>query len=316
MEAPKTKKRFRICSTKIFLTYPQCPLTTTEARDQLLSKSALASATGHVIAREKHADGNHHLHCYIEAETPMSVSSATELDLTGADGTNYHGNYQTVRSRGRVLKYVTKESDYVTNLELTTTVENPWKRARELASEEGLSSALAHLEENPKTARDLCLNGDRIQKNLATLTTKRLKITFDLSTFGWNVPWDSTGTTLLLYGPTNCGKTSLAKALLPDALLTRHLDKLRDYSSGRYTGIILDDMTFGHIHDEAQIALIDRHEDTQVHVRYSVAEIPAGTPMIVTSNKHPAEVFKIENPAIKRRLTFVKVEGVGKYLVQ
>lgn len=315
MEAPA--KQFRLRSKKLFLTFPKCPLSLESAKEQLLSKSALVSVTGHVIAQEKHADDTLHLHVYLEAEEPLSVGSATALDLTGEDGTNYHGNYQSVRSRSRVLKYVTKDGQYLTNLgDLVPSTTNPWKRARELAASEGLAAAINFLEEEPKTSRDLCMNGDRILKNLSTLSTKRLKIIYDLSTFGWNVPWDSSGTTLLLYGATNLGKTALAKALLPEGLLIRHIDKLRDYSSGAYKGIIMDDMAFSHLHQEAQIALLDRGEDTQVHVRYSVAEIPAETPVIITTNRMPFEVFTIANGAIRRRLTIVLVQGVGKYTLE
>jgi len=308
-----TVKRFRLRSKKLFLTYPRCPLTMEEALTQL---SAVVSATGHVVAEEDHADGGKHLHVYLEAETPMAVDSASALDLKSGDGSTYHGNYQSVRSRSAVLKYVTKDGKFVTNLDVSPAASNPWKRAREIASSEGLAAALSSLEEEPKTARDLCMNGDRIAKNLASMSRKKLRIEHDLSTFGWTEPWDGRTHTLLIYGATNLGKTALAKALLPDGLLIRHLDKLRDYSSGQYTGIIFDDMAFGHLHREAQIAILDRGEDTQVHVRYAVAEIPAGTPVIVTTNRMPGGVFAMDDPAIARRLYVVHMKGVGQYFKQ
>lgn len=308
-----TAKPFRLRSKKLFLTYPRCPIAPEEALRQL---AAVVSATGHVVAEEDHADGGKHLHVYLEAELPMQVNGASVLDLVDGSGSTYHGNYQSVRSRSAVLKYVTKDGKYVTNLDVSPTGSNPWKRAREIAASEGLAAALSSLEEEPKTARDLCLNGDRIAKNLSSMGRKKLRIEHDLSTFGWTEPWDGKTHTLLIYGATNLGKTALAKALLPDALLIRHLDKLRDYASGLYTGIIFDDMAFGHLHREAQIAILDRGEDTQVHVRYSVAEIPAGTPCIVTTNRQPGGVFTTEDPAIARRLYVVHMKGVGQYFKQ
>lgn len=306
-------QRFRLRSKKLFLTYPQCTVDPSEALRQL---SAAVSATGHVIAREKHADGNSHLHVYLEADNPMEVNSSDALDLTDSTGTKYHGNYQSVRSRSAVLKYVTKDGEFITNLDLAPSSISPWKRARDAATNDGLSAAIAILEEDPKASRDLCINGDRILKNLASLQSKKLKITYDLSTFGWTEPWDGKTHTLLIYGGTNLGKTSLAKALLPDALLTRHLDKLREYDPVRYTGIILDDMSFSHLHREAQIALVDRHEDTQIHVRYSVAEIPAGTPVIITTNSQPGAILRMEDPAIARRVYVVHMKGIGQFFKQ
>lgn len=306
MQAPT----FRLRSKKLFLTYPKCTVDPSEAFRQL---SAIVSATGHVIAREKHADGTDHLHVYFEAEEPMQVYGADVLDLKGPNQETFHGNYQAVRSRSAVLKYVTKDGDFITNLDLAPSSISPWKRARDAATSDGLSAAIAILEEDPKASRDLCINGDRILKNLASLQSKKLKITYELSTFGWTEPWDGKTHTLLIYGPTNIGKTALAKALLPDALLTRHLDKLREYDPVRYTGIILDDMAFGHLHREAQIALVDRHEDTQIHVRYSVAEIPAGTPVIITSNRNPSGVLTWDDPAIARRVYCVYTTGIGQY---
>lgn len=321
MQAPEAPAaRFRLRSKKLFLTYPKCPISPTRALEILLAIPATASATGHVIATEKHADGTDHLHAYLEASEPMLISSAHELDLATEDGTTYHGNYQAVRSSNRVKRYVTKEGNYVTNLELSSsaTSENPWSKALELAKTEGTAEAISYLESESKTARDMCINGDRILKNLGGRMPKRLKISYELPSFGWNITWASepATTTLLLYGATNLGKTALAKALLPDALLVRHLDKLRDYAGGKYKGIILDDMAFLHLHDEAQIALLDRDEDTQVHVRYTVAEIPAGTPVICTSNRYPGEVFNTTKGAIRRRLTIVHVSGIGNYALE
>lgn len=305
--------RFRLRSKKLFLTYPQCTVDPSEALRQL---SAIVSATGHVIAKEKHADGNSHLHVYLEATETMEVTASDALDLVAGDGARFHGNYQSVRSRSAVLKYVTKDGEFITNLDLQPSSISPWKRARDAALNEGLSAAIEILEECPKASRDLCINGDRILKNLATLGTKKLKITYELSTFGWTERWDGATHTLVIYGATNLGKTSLAKALLPEALLTRHLDKLREYDPTRYKGIILDDMSFSHLHRETQIALVDRHEDTQIHVRYSVAEIPAGTPVIITTNSLPSTILRMDDPAIARRCHVVLMKGVGQFFAQ
>ena len=301
--------RFRIRSTRLFLTYPKCPILPAEALAQV---SRVVSPTGWIVAKEKHADGTDHLHVYLESTEPMVVVSATALDLKNEE-TTYHGNYQAARSRNAVKKYVQKDGEFISNIDTPTTKENPWKRAREVATTEGLAAALEVLSEDPTTARDLCINGDRITRNLQALTKKRFKITYDLSAFSFPEIWDMTSSTLLITGPTNIGKTSLAKALLPEALFTRHIDRLREYGSGQYSGIILDDMSFLHLHREAQIALLDRADDTDIHIRYGVASIPAGTPVIITTNSRPDEVFTTTDGAINRRLTIVEMSAVGIY---
>ena len=181
------------------------------------------------------------------------------------------------------------------------------------------SGALELLESDPKSAMQCVVNGDRIRRNLASRPTKKLKIAYELSTFGWTINWENarpSSTTLVLFGPTNCGKTALAKALLPDAKLISHMDQLRDFDEDKYTGIIFDDMSFKHMPREGQIHLVDRHQERAIHVRYGCGIIPEGEPVIITTNLPPEGIMKAEDPAIARRCTFVNVRGVGQYFEQ
>lgn len=75
---------------------------------------------------------------------------------------------------------------------------------------------------------------------------------------------------------------------------------------GHY-GVIFDDMNFKHLHREAQLAICDVYDDTDIHIRYSVAHLPAGTPRILTTNLHPSDVMLATDPAIKRRLQVIEV---------
>lgn len=128
-----------------------------------------------------------------------------------------------------------------------------------------------------------------------------------LDTFGFPVDiWNAATKTLCLFGASGVGKTSLAMALLPQALKTKHLDLLRTkhYPSNHF-GIIYDEGNLSHLHQEAQIAFLDREFDTEIHVRYGVAEIPAGHPVIITTNRRPDEIMALWNPAVQRRVTCV-----------
>ena len=63
----------------------------------------------------------------------MTVNGSTTLDLE-KDGVRYHGNYQSVRSRNRVMNYVKKEGNFITNIPdlSTSTATNVWTEALRL----------------------------------------------------------------------------------------------------------------------------------------------------------------------------------------
>lgn len=125
-------------------------------------------------------------------------------------------------------------------------------------------------------------------------------------------PWwwrcDAEIQSLILWGPSNIGKTQWAKFLLPRALIVRHMDDLTGYDPAKYHGIIFDDMDFLHYPRTAQIHLVDWEEESSIHVRYTVATIPARTPKIFTSNT--ANIF-LNDPAINRRLTWFECREPG-----
>lgn len=207
------------------------------------------------------------------------------------------------------MTYVQKENGIVcSNMEALKTrgpKEQIWKKARSLAAEGKVTEAIEALGEEERSARDLVLWGPKIKENLEAMTQSLHPIVkYPLESY--QVPAEMMEMmgkkTIIITGRTGLGKTSLAKALLPTALMTRHLDLLRRYRPTSYQGIILDDMSFEHLHDEAQLALLDREDNTQVHVRYGVANIPAGTPVIITSNKPACAIVNINNPAIRRRI--------------
>lgn len=261
-----------------------------------------------IIAREKHEDGNNHLHCYLYLPTGCNIMSPTELDLH-----HYHGNYQAVRSRKAVMKYVQKGGEFITNIEEKELFpKDPYQEARSQALVGQIEEAIQTLSSTAKACRDLVLYEDKIRKNFRNLQPNVAVVKFPLESFLWDQEWDRT-LTLILWGPTNTGKTALAKALTgPNPLLVRHLDILRTLT-GNHTGLIFDDMSFLHQPREAQIHLVDTDEDTHIHIRYGVATIPANLPRIITTNLVPSGVLQILDPAIARRVQVVRVNGIGSY---
>lgn len=304
----KKSKDFRINALGFYLTYPKCSLTPEEALSKLreICQKKTRAITEYLISSEKHQDGTDHIHAWIKLNKSLNVRSPTLFDLN-----NHHDNYQAARNANRVKKYCAKDGNYIADPPyVPTTKETPWKTAMDLAKAGQVEEALDLLATGgERSCRDLILHSTAILTSFQRLApVKPLPCALDLTSYGNLFEWDRTKYTLVICGATNLGKTTLAASLLPKALFTRHLDLLGDLTT-KHEGIILDDMSFKHLHDEGQIALIDTAMTTQVHVRYKVAIIPAGLPRIVTTNKSPYDVFNINNPAIARRLLCITWHG-------
>lgn len=307
----KKPKAFRINSQQIFLTYPQCPLTPQEVLDSISKEEELEY---YIVAQEQHKDGNKHIHAYLLFKKKLNIKNEKKFDIK-LEGKTYHPNMQGVRSWKNVIKYVTKDGNYVTNYtkEVIDKIVNDnmkvgelYTKARELAKEKKVSEALGVLEHS-KTVRDLVIHGNAITKNLRSLAVKRKAPEYELEDFRVDFQWNR-NKTLVMWGPTDTGKTSLAKALLPKALFIRHIDRLKEYDEEEYEGLILDDMSFKHWPREAQIHLVDIENDSQINVKHGMAVIPAGTPRIITTNNMPAEILLADDGAIARRIQSIHIE--------
>lgn len=303
---------FRLYSKQFFLTYPKCPLRPTLALEMiaLIISGKSRDIEEYIVAQEKHQDGTDHLHIYLKLDEKLSVRESTLFDLDE----EYHGNYQSVRSPNRVKKYCTKGGNYIADPPITTTSSTGstvWMKARLLAKENKMEEAMEMLESNERASRDLTLYSSTILTNLGGLSqTTELAIARDLTNYTNLFDWDRKRV-LILTGPTNCGKTTLAASLLPRALMVGHADILSTLGKG-HDGIIMDDMSFKHWPDESQIQLLDTAIERHVHVRYRVARIPAGTARIITTNKGAHEIINMTNPAIQRRVQVVYWWGWDK----
>ncbi len=119
------RQKYRSTTRKWFLTYPRCDL----SKEELLAHlQSLGKLDEFCICRETHEDGGLHLHAYVWFDKPgLPNKDCVKFDFNG-----HHGDYQSVRSRSRVLKYVQKaDADVLTNIDKELLVDKGAKRKRE-----------------------------------------------------------------------------------------------------------------------------------------------------------------------------------------
>jgi len=110
---------------------------------------------------------------------------------------------------------------------------------------------------------------------------------------------------LVFIGKAGCGKTTFVKHFAPKpALFVTHIDTLKQFNKHYHKSIIFDDMSFSHWPRETQIAIVDKEQPRAIHIRYGVAEIPAGIPKYFTANRFP---FQPNDGAIERRIRVITI---------
>lgn len=113
---------FQLNTTKLFLTYPQCNLTKTQALD-CITNVLQDSILEYIIAQEEHRNGDLHIHMYLSLKESFRTRDPNSLDLL-SNGSRFHGNYQGCRSERNVIKYCSKEEDYISNFDLNARLKN------------------------------------------------------------------------------------------------------------------------------------------------------------------------------------------------
>lgn len=83
-EPPKKKLKFRLNAKQIFLTYSQCDLEKEDLLEFLKTKLHLER---YIIARERHEDGNFHLHAYCKLSKRCDIKNPRHLDCLVLQGT-------------------------------------------------------------------------------------------------------------------------------------------------------------------------------------------------------------------------------------
>lgn len=106
---------FRVNAKSFFLTYPQAGLVEHRSiYDYLLNYPLIGDKPEKcLVAKEKHSDGATHYHCFLAYPKKKDLRNQFIFDCF-----DLHPNIQATRSVKHVLKYVTKEGDFLANFEV------------------------------------------------------------------------------------------------------------------------------------------------------------------------------------------------------
>lgn len=105
-------KKFRVNTSKLFLTYPQCTLPKEELWAHLNEYFAKYDIVNVIVGAEKHEDGTPHLHAFVDLGKKWDCKNCRLLDVAG-----FHCNIQSARNPAQSMKYVMKDGDTIFNID-------------------------------------------------------------------------------------------------------------------------------------------------------------------------------------------------------
>lgn len=124
--------KYRIHSGKLFLTYPQCPIPKEDAISIIFYIFTEENIDEYIIAEEEHKNGDKHLHVYLKLKVQNTYTNPSFADLS-YNNEWYHGNYQGCRSEKNVIKYCSKEENYLSNFDVGARIQKKNSHKRVLA---------------------------------------------------------------------------------------------------------------------------------------------------------------------------------------
>lgn len=271
-----------------------------------------------VIGQEQHKDGTPHLHAAFAFMTKKNFKDPSVFDYLAGK----HGNYQTIRSLARVIRYCIKDGKYQAEGIDVSTYQKESRFVKALAAEtvkEGLSILC------DADAGDYMKNLQRyeyaLNKHIQPPTEVKYKPEdFTVDLLDLTLP-------VVIWGRSGLGKTEFAKAHFKNPLIVSHVDDLKKFDKERHDGLIFDDMTFSHWPYNSVIHLLDMNNGRSIHCRNTNGYIPAGTKRIFTINPekeeepychifpeifYTADLGSARKRAINRR--FVKFEVVDSII--
>lgn len=213
----------------------------------------------------------------------VNIHHQNTLDIEYLEKT-YHGNYQAAHSAERVIEYVCKHGDYITNLE--TLINGKLLSVKELlikdVKELGISEALIkHTEKLPnKALANVSLVGakrhfESVQQLKARAKADEVSTPFSLKDFilsprlqKWVEKPDKTP---VLVGASGVGKTAFCRAFIQEkklkTLLVNHKEDFGRLDAS-YNAILIDDAGISGLSEMELLSLIDNKAGKTLRVLY------------------------------------------------
>ena len=325
-------KKFRLSGCHLFLTYPKLCFEKTEVLSQLQLKFQENPILKYVICSEQHNDGMPHVHVYIKLLRRCNIRDIDRLDLF-FEGKRFHGNYQTCRSYDRVLRYVSKNNDLLTNMDLDCNGRefNVWRSILNEAKAGDLDSVLETITD--VSPRLVATDFRKVRGSLEAIRDfykrSRSKVyplsSFDISKVPELLDYAENKThdkTLYLSGPTGTNKTEFIKSLFTEKVASgkpedvlRITDKegISKLSRGNHKAIILDDFNPKDYTSEELLHLTDLKNDSDHRVLYNNVRLDAHVARALISNHKFEDLFKdlpvAHIEALLRRCLNVNLKG-------
>jgi len=264
-----------------------------------------------IMGREVAPDtGTPHIQGYAIFKTPQRMSSLKKL-LPRAHWTKANGTPEQNRT------YCSKDGDFAEHGEIPRfkrggSSAERYERQNEVAQmaidAESVSDGMAILKR--EMPYDFLRFGESLERNLKRSKSQNFVPTHEIASFS-RTALTFNRKSVLLWGPSNTGKTSYALAHFKRPLLVSHIDVLKTLSPDN-DGIVFDDMAFKHWPVEAVIHLLDYDLPRDINVRYGTVNIPKEVQKVFTHNtKNPfydEDVIQEEQKAaIERRFERIHV---------
>jgi len=344
-------KKFRIRSKKLFLTYSQIPPINSDIRQVFLEilKNQLApkaSLRKYLISMEKHADGNNHLHIFLEYDRKCDFgnrkhfavdlsSHLSEEWLNDKKKSLCEGHYVSAKNKHALIRYITKDetadesSKALTNFEVPSVTGEYYEKAEDhlfaFMQVHGIYATTELLYSNyPEIAvrkGSVLLNNLKLASDY--YSSKKLEASTVIKPYKdfVNIPseteiqeWMTAGyqkTCLVLHGPSRTGKTEFAKSLMHHYnlkfLFCRSTETLKDYNPILHSGIIFDDLEMDECTRQGRVHLLDVENASQIRILYGTSTLMPKTHRIFTSNVPQDFIRGEQSGELSRRVTFVRV---------
>ena len=319
----KQGKDFRFNASSVFLTYPQCPESIHTCMDFLKTKGVKCM----VVSKEKHKDGNPHLHAYVEFKKKQDTRNVRFFDLNG-----HHPYITRPISKYYVLLYVTKKKDFEEyNIDVQKFLDEEGSKIKK-EKKGKVKKMLTKIVKDQIKIEDavieepmLLINYDRIKKNYLMWKADLKKKEMDEKRLTKYI-FKKKKRHFWIYGESNTGKTSFIDDYLKIAFPgdTYNIPKNNDWISYAGETILYCDEFKGHLTIQDLNQICDggtKENPLQLNIKGSSAFLYI-KPIVFIFSNYPIETvyhnIKDENiyNTIRNRFNVIYFDGYWKFKLE